>query len=577
MSLMSMRRKMASKRTSTYILWLLILVFAVTAVLWSMNPSKMKGAGNYTGPMKEVIATVNGTSIRAGELEDKYNPRGEKSGEKRHYYSSAIQERQTAFDALVEKIAREQAVDKMGIHVWPWTLSRFAKEYARFFLINMHDQAKQAADAEAKTPPAQRQNPNQKPRTADEVFKEQLGNMVKEVGITTTNPTEADFIRGFVDKAGTSGEEGYKDSLMGPMQAYLIGQKLIGQMSGPSPVSEDFVKKLYTTDVKGSLIFIAAKDKSAKGLDDAKATAERLHDEIAKNPASFAGVAKRESSDKATAVKGGDLGWVKAYDPQGNTQGSVLYQLYSNAKNTLGPVMLSAMPGDDGKPQAGYLFVKVDDVRDRTDSKTFNWEQDKAAALTRSKFRFLSEFGQNYIAVQQTIANIVRLSPELKYYAVMNDKDQQKVAAARDEFLASAADKVPGEVMAAVLYPLSNSEKDPAKRAAMREKVIEYGSTMEQQQIIFQLADDYVASNQKDKALEQLRNIAIGVSVSGDEYGIMHHKLKDQFTKLGATEDVKAMVDWLKKHPEAKLPAGVNPGMMMQPPGGGMPMTMPTR
>jgi len=92
-------------------------------------------------------------------------------------------------------------------------------------------------------------------------------------------------------------------------------------MKKQASISDDDLKAYYDNNQatlgspeerRASHILVAA-DKSAPAAEreKAKAEAEKLLDEVRKNPAAFAEVAKRASQDDASAAHGGDLGFFR--------------------------------------------------------------------------------------------------------------------------------------------------------------------------------------------------------------------------------------------------------------------------
>ena len=570
MSLLSMRRKMASKRTASIILWLLIAVFAVTAVFWSMNPSQMKGKkGAYVGDDKTVIATVNGKEVYAGDLNIKYNgvednPNPDKpTSPKRHYFTQAMQERQSAFDEVVKNTVQEDVFSKMGIRLWPWTVRNYLRDMAKTSLFAQRENMKkEAADAAAK---AKTPDEKKKLKTADVMYQEFLKKAADGLGVKDKkNPTDDDLIKAFVTKATSDAPDSNAAQYETMVKSLMLGEKVLKSVPGVSPLSEAYVQKLYTKDVKASWIFLAAKDSTPKSLEEAQQRAQQLHDDIVKNPATFAAKAKAQSNDMMTAIRGGDLGWITGYMPSQTVQPTAEYLAYTLEKNSISQIMLIAMPGPSGGSQVGYAFAKVNDIRDRPSLKDFDWNASKEMAMLSVKFRYSQIFGQNYMDIERAKAKIVRLSKELMYYEAQADP-MTKPADLDSKRTALLGDPtVPPEVIASIKVSQLTPKTDPRAAADILDSVIQYAPADMQTNMEMQLANYCIASGQKSRALDQVRNVAAAVeSPDSDKDSQIHAQLKKVFEKLGAKEDIKHMAEWLKAHPAPpKPPAGSMPASM---------------
>ncbi|HEX2948482.1 MAG TPA: peptidylprolyl isomerase [Armatimonadota bacterium] len=555
MSLMSMRRKMASKKTATYILWSLIVVFLVGVALWSV-PGKGIGKQYGDSPFaNKVVAKINGEKVTAGQIDEEFYKQQDNG--QQYDLQSAPQTRFQIFDGIVHRLVAEQTAKKLHVRTWSWTLRSVAREVAQTQLASMHAQAQEQAKAQAAS--AKTPADKSKLQTADQMFKAQLSQALSQYGDTTKNPTEDDFVRAFVRTAMSRQEKvGMYDQLVSFAQTYLIGEE-VAKDQHTSPFSEDFAKKVNTKEVKASWIFIAAPQNNAQGLNEAKQKASKLHEDIIKAPNTFAAVAKKESADFMTKTQGGDLGWVSL--KSSNVSIMAQYLAFIQREGEIGPIVEIAMSSPFGGPsQIGYAFVKVDAIRDSADAKDFNWAKEKESAMVSTKVRFAQGFGQNYLELQTAKAKIVRLSDELKYYDAMmtNPVEAEKLVTKLQD------DKsIPPVVAAAFKYQVAEKTTDPAQKAVLLENVISYGGA-QVPNLQMELGRAYTASGQKDKALQQFGFVADGAD-SNDPDHSMHTALKTEYAKLGDTKNVQRMVTWMKSHPKQAAPQGM---------GGGMPMMM---
>jgi hypothetical protein len=581
-----MRHKMASKQTATYILWGLIVVFIV-GIFFMSNPGKF-GTPKPTGGLPgsdNVIATLSGGSgtvwtkkITAGELNDKFDVFQKKADDpssgQRVDVGNVLEARKGLFDQLVNDKIQEETVHDLGIHLFNWDLSSIATEWGKIQIARLHGdariQAKMEVDQAAKVKPADKAKA-QKPQTADEIVKQNEQRFAQQLDATAdgSNMNDAKLIRLFVHKVMTKDDN---DVAIIDNYAHLreIGKVAIKKnLPGASGVnqqallSQAFVSKLNTKDVKASWIFVAATDQTAKGLQVAEAKAQQLHDQIVAKPDSFASVAKTQSNDPMTAAQGGSLGWM-TYSNQNPMVQPSEYLAFSTEKNTVSPVLAMTLPSmfQQGPPKIGAGFVRVEDIRDSDNAKTFDWNKDAAGATLLAAEHFEVGFAQNYLALERGQSTVVRTSNELKYYDA-----QMSAPADAAKYVASMQTDptLPQIVKEAFAYQTANQETDLTKKASDLEGIYESGFAGDQAtNIKMSIGEAYVGLKQKAKAIETFQWVA-QVTENADPTNV-HQQLKTDFTKIGDTADAQAMDAWIKKHPQT------NSGF-----GGGMPITMPAQ
>ncbi len=584
MSLMSMRRKMASKQTATIILWLLIIVFMATAVIWNL-PGKNTRSNASPGD-STVVVTINGADITRGEVDAAFAQMETRanSAQQALTLNSALDARKSVIDQAITRVLTEQATKKL--HCEPWsltwhsTMSDIAGELAVDQVNQMRDEATKKAAAPEKDPSASAG----KKRSSNDIFKSYLqGAMFSEKSPYSnfaeqgTEATPSAFKDVFVNYWLTSQEEkGNLEEFETIARTALIGKAVVKSLK-VSPVSATYVQKLNIKELQASWIFIANKDDSVKGLADAKAKANTLREQAVKNPAAFADIAKMNSDDFMGKMNGGALASGSNSWYQGNaTQDSqyspppppptVEYLAFSTEKGQVSPIeAIQTEQSMFGQPQTGYAFVYVKDMRDRTDLKGYKWDSARAAAVLHAKIRYENAFGQTYVALQRIEAKIVRLSPEMKYFD-LSKNDQTKA----DELLPALAKDttLPNAVRAAFKYQLAQKTQDPTLYDS---EVFSFSST-KAPDIYLELAKLYEKKNNVDDALTNLKSAADNCEnrQSSDlDDNKLHEDIKAEYVKLNAlptatpaqkieiTDGNKRMDEWLLQHP--KKASGSNP------------------
>lgn len=560
MSLMSMRRTMASKKTANIILWGLIVVFVAGIALMSIpggGLGSQKFESNLPGS-RNVVATVNGKPIYAGELNDEFMKDG-----RQYDLNTAIDGRKQIAENAILKAVQAQVVKEKHVYTWSWTLQRMAREMAEVQLAAMHQQAREQAKNPQPTQPGEKAPAN---KTEAQIFADMLTKTLQGAGYQGQKPGEKDFISFFSKMMMSKDTEtrGQYDLFLPFAQTRLVGVKVAKDFK-VSPFTEPFVKTLNTKEVKASWVFVAAKEKTKKGLADARKKANDLRNQVVANPGSFSEVAKTQSDDFVSRFQGGSLDWINA-DTQ-NASPMAVYLAFSNKKNEISPVVSvvnSSMSMYGMEPQTGYAFVKVDDIRDRVDLKGFNWNRDKRVVMLRAQMQFQYAFGESYIAIKRAEATVVRRANEMKYFEAMEKGDAKTI----DQLTAKLMNdtSLPEVVQKAFQYRVAQTTKDPQQLIALLGPVIPFASATDAPKIQIDLGRAYAAAGAKDDAKEQFKNAADGLA-NGDADQSLHQALKVEFKKLGDTENVKAMDEWIKKHPKNangggglnSMPISINP------------------
>jgi hypothetical protein len=542
MSLMSMRRKMASQQTATIILWVLIAVFLVGVLLWSVPPTPPGDNPTGGSGTNKTIAKVNGVAIMSRALEEEFAKQSQQPGMSVDL-TSALSMRQETFNKLVERQLLKETLKKLHVSSNYFTLRDMAKEYAQTQLLEMHE----SAETKAKEPaPAEKKDGKPaKPKSVDELYAQEMAEFMKaQGGKEIKSPTEQQFTRWMVnDFLLNTVKEQYTEFA----QKAAIGDALMQGLAA-SPTSEEFVKALNTKEVKARWIFITAEKPTKAAVDAAQKKANEVHAQISKAPASFADIAKKESKDFMTSSNGGDLGWIQS----GKSYGIPLmaeYLAFSQKKGELGPVIQVNNKSYMGA-QVGFAFLKVEDVRDLKDlPKDFNWDKKKASALARTKQRFQLELGSGHLEYARYAAVVDAISPEIAVYQAEALGEYIKA----DEFRAKAMTEkdLPLVVQAAIKYRVAMSAPDQEKRIILIREALPFAGT-KVSQLHMELGRALAATGKKDEALEQYRNAAEISKAQADKSTV--EGLKTEFKTLGATAEAQDLAVWLKEQ-EKKAPA----------------------
>ncbi len=257
------------------------------------------------------------------------------------------------------------------------------------------------------------------------IVKSLLNEEIQKRGIKVTNKDVDEAIKEIIDKVGSKEqldailkENGVSNSQFKADLKEEVKMKKLAKELGNSSVSDAEAKKFYNENinkfkypdkVRASHILISVNPKEIteiiksdaknKNLDDASITAKvneeikakeakvnQLLAEIKKDPTQFAKLAKENSEDTTSAVKGGDLGFFTAKE---------MVPEFSKAAFSMKPNTISDKPV---KTQFGYHIIMVTD----------------RAAAGQTPFEKVKNDIKGYLENQKQIEMIDNLTESLK-------------------------------------------------------------------------------------------------------------------------------------------------------------------
>ena len=554
MSLMSMRRKMASKQTATIVLWVLIAVFLLGIYFWSVPNSVAvpKKGGQHTG-QGEIVATVNGDAIHSGEIDDAFDAKKAPPDSVRMTILNTLDVRKAIFDDAVKSRVVNQTLKELNLTVGQRDAEAIANSYASEQLAEMEKTAattQKSNQADPKKPAAE------KAKTADQIFVEEATQYMnsqqpdsKSQKYTPTSKDQAKemFTHWFVDMltgAGASRAQQFMDH---------VKMRMIGAVQTKAlPVdlgSEDYVKKLQTQEVHAHWIFVAAKPVTPDGMKAAEAKATQARDAVVKAPASFAEVVKKYSDHPASKDNGGDLGWISPQSPaMFNLPRMAEYMAYAQKPGDIGPVYQVTHLNRYVATQSeyGYAFMRVDAVRAKaTLPKDFNWDSEKASDMARTRESYEADLGESYLNTRQHSATIICNTPE---FAAYEDELNGHYAEATKEYQKAYNQKnLAPEVKAAISYKVALATPEMEKRIPYLTDALPYADTL-MSQLHEELGNAYLKTKDKTKAIEEYRYAALSAA---DSDAGTRARMRDNFTKLGDSKDAGEMKQWLDDHAKA--------------------------
>ncbi len=609
MSLMSMRRKMASKQTAI-ILWVLIVVFIAGIALISI-PAGMRGGGGGSiaaGAKRDatVIATVGGDSVTRGELDIAFE---QKMADNERYasmmggsggdqFAKISKARKEALTEVIQKHLLNQSLKKFGIKMSDGLYHKIAKVDAQAYLDSekksAESQVKQMADEAAKStatvkPPV---------KTTEQVLGESMSRMMsqgQEVAPGKKNPSESEFIRWYVSMmfdAKDGQDESFKfDASLRTLGEYM-GTKFATEMGAMDPFSEAYVKKINTEEVKASWIFIPAEKADAASLGEAKKKADDLYAKVIADPKSFGENAKASSKDinsmDANGVWGKD-GWLNQTSKrmeQSTFPALAEYLAYALKPGEISPVTLMTFYSQqDAKDRfskgfyVGYAFVKVDDnSRPWEEKKTLDWNLEKNALMYQSKSGIARDLARGYLEAIRYQTPVVAKDDEVAYW--MADIEMEVIKA--NELLPKAYEmrsKLPKQVQSVLAYnmsympqsmPITPGNQDDATREAAQKKMLaDKAKYLEEAlpdsgdqapELYLQIGRIYSFLKKNDDAIRCFTN----AYQSDNKTKKLHEDLRVEFDKLGDSKNVEKMDKWLLEHKDDKpeQPGGFDPSMM---------------
>ena len=555
MSLMTMRRKMASKQTATFILWLLIVVFLVGIFLWNVprTPTNASSKGGGLFSSSETVATVNGEKIPSKEIEDEFDkelqqPQG------RATISNTLDMRKPIFDNAVKNRVISQTLKSLNIHSDTRYAEQIAREYALQQLADLHKQAEatyKANQTDKKKPAAE------KAKTVDQLYADSIAQFMKEQGEKDVkNPSDNLFTDWFVKSLTGGKDPAMTQRFMAHAQTRQIGEAKVKELP-IDPFTPDYVQKVMTKDVHAHWIFIAAKDVTPAGMKAAEDKINKLRDEIIKNPSTFEAVAKKESDHPASRIDGGDLSWLT---PGGATMMFLPvmaeYMAFSQKPKEIGPVypIVHLNRNISKQNKFGYAFLRVDEIRTQLDlSKTFDFAKEQTVDILKTKQRYLTELGEAALTFQQKSAVVLCNTPEFKgYWDELNENYAEADKDYKQALKETAQHPLRPEVEAAISYKVALSTPVLKDKIPLLKAALPYADTL-MSKLFMDLGAAYESTGDKKSAIEQY-NYASD-SASDNDVGL-RSDLQTKFTKLGDKDDAQKMVKWLDDHKAAaaKLP-----------------------
>jgi hypothetical protein len=554
MTLMKLRKRLASRKTTQFILWALVFVFVASIAMTGMyggrgnsNPnSAPRSSGLFGG---KVIATVNGQAIKSDVIEKFYAEQLASLKGSAPTIDQAPGMRQTAFAQAIQAVLKKQALAKYHVGVNYFSLRDYANEYARMQVADVR--ASVEKDRKAKEKAAKTSEEKAKIKSFDamlsEAYESSLSRMSADGKTTVSKPIDdKKFTNAYVnDFLLSRSETGIYERFADYVKTQRIGEASTKDLP-VDPFTAEYAKKLFTQEAKASMIFIAAKDTSPEGIKAAKDEALKLYKELEKNPASFTERAKKETDDPMTGMKDGSLGWLQV-----EQNASIVEYLAFTTKpgeiSPVSPMMLQSYFGN----KLGYVIVKTEKVQDRK-TPDERWAQGAEVSVLRIRQRYGPEMGSGYLDFAQAEANIQCKTEEMATYLAVMRGDVKGAAAHREKAQVDKA--VPEEVRAGFAFTLGTDTPDLKKRIAYLLQAMPFaGSNDRSAKIAYDLGVAYADTAQKDKAIEQFVNASV---MAGVKDRSMREQLKAQFLKLGDKTNAALMDKWLKDNPET-APTGM--------------------
>ena len=545
MSLMSMRRKMASKQTATIILWLLIAVFIVGIIMWSVpNNSRGQSDQSYRASGNTVLAVVNGERIDSDYLDKQFFDQLNQSKASPNI-DNTLQLREQIVTARLQSIVGAQVMHGFGIS--DRVLKRKAREMGAEDADNYIAQVKMMAEMQVTQAQAQAKTQQQKANipTAEQFYRQQIRDAMKEItGKMVENPTDDQFRKALVNYL-MDPEKPANANHLDMVRTRLIGQKKTEELT-PSPFTEDFAKRITTQKMKVRWIFIAAQGFSATAIEDAMKKAEELHAQLASNPSQFAKVAEKESNHDSH-VRGGELGWIGSGDIyQAKLPLMVEYLAFTQPPTDLGPVTQFTVPSQNVSPLAsriGYGFVQVTDGPQDVTPKDFNWAAQKSATMASIRKQYEVGVGQDYLLYMIAKADIECDSPEVASYLATAHGQATATTKLQGEALAKEKD-LPSPVVAALSYQVAMGTPDLNTRVRLLTAAVEYADTRVSE-VHMLLGDANMGLGKKQEAIDAYENAMIAAASREAE---VRQQVRIQYQKMGYTEGVKKIDAWLAEN-----------------------------
>ena len=192
------------------------------------------------------------------------------------------------------------------------------------------------AEADARQQAQSTKTPDEKKKlkTVDQLVQDNIKDMMSNAdpGVDDGPPTPENFRNWLINRYLLKEK---RELFSENANLDLLGEQVMKQLP-VNPLSEEFAKKMYTQDVRGRYIFIAAKSLTPAGLKEAQDSTNAAYDKVLKDPKSFSDVTKTSATRHAARRRLSDSQWVKAGDAMSAEYGRV--QLFALA------------PGRSGQP-----------------------------------------------------------------------------------------------------------------------------------------------------------------------------------------------------------------------------------
>gem|GEM_PF-2107167 len=560
MSLMSMRRKMASKQTITIILWVLIAVFLVGIVLWNVprNSKTASGRSHFRSGPNKVIVTINGQPIYADAFDQAFDEMYTKA-ESRVDLTGILEQRSSIYSDMLQDIVAGQVLRGFGVK----NVSRQARELARDFAKSGLEQSRLMAQQQAEMMMQQAKTPEEKKKvqSAESLLDEQFHSFYAQYKVEPPRKiTEVTFLK-FYTKVLLDPQYGESQKFMSFVKNTLIGREVIKRYLPEDVFSEALAKKIATQKVNARWIFIAAGSKkddkffpefTAEALRAAKEKAQQLHDEIAKDPAKFSGLAEKESRDVNSRGQGGSLGWVTG-GAENRLPAMLEYLIFTQKPKELGPVTQFTMLGMNmAKPLAfevGYGFVQVtaEPVERQDLGENYDWKKEKDDAIDMLRKRYEQMIGMGYLIYMVDKADVKFDSKEIaRHHAWVHN---QFTEASRLELEAlKQKEDLPEPVKSALSYSVaaSNPEVRGEDRIPLLETALQYAGD-ERSNLHYRLGEELEKAGRKDEAIEQFDNAVI--AAGGNAMG-MRRQVREIYQRMGYTKGIEEIDQWIKEQEE---------------------------
>lgn len=263
---------------------------SVGIALWSVPGKNLFGnpsgsTSQYNGPGADSPAfTLNGETVTYGEVRDSYDTLigGDKAQEPKNI-AAITEAHEAAQQQLILHKLTEQALKSFKISVDDDYLRSIANDYALLFMEDARNQAKQAYLKQS-----QSAKPGDKTKSEDELLQDGLVNFMQANGATdVTKVTPENFMTWFVDDFMMADPpQGQHEKLAKNGMTCRLGEEMMKSFP-VNPLTDEFMRKLVSQQVRGRFIFVAAKTPTPQGLQEAENSANAAYNKVLKGPEEF--------------------------------------------------------------------------------------------------------------------------------------------------------------------------------------------------------------------------------------------------------------------------------------------------